>query len=953
MPIPPLRIRSPRSWKEGSYLGDGTQLPRNLTVMRGTGHKRRAKTFLSFLFLILGAGVGAAVLSTVLLAAWLGRELPDPNRLNERAVSQSTKIYDRTGEHLLYEIHGAQKRTLISLSDIPNHVKQATLVSEDRDFYEHRGFSLRGILRAAIVNILGKGKLQGGSTITQQLVKNAILSREKTYTRKLKEIILAYELERRFSKNEILQLYFNEIPYGSTAYGIEAAAEMFFGKSARDLDLAEGALLAAVLKAPTYFSPYGSHTDELVSRSRYILDGLATEGLVPKEDIEAAKKVDIMARIQPRREGIAAPHFVFYVRELLGAKYGEKFVESGGLRVITTLDFDLQTQAEKVILEQMPDVEKRWDANNAALVSLNPKTGEILAMVGSRDYFNEEIDGNVNVVIRPRQPGSSFKPIVYAASFLKGYTPTTILYDVETVFKTDTKDYAPKNYDGKEHGPVTVRQALAGSLNIPAVKILYLTGVSRVLDLADSFGYTTLGDRSRFGLSLVLGGGEVKLLEHASAFGVLAAEGMHAEPAAVLRVEDATGRVLEEFHMEPKQVLEPEVARQITDIISDNNARSFIFGAENFLTLPDRPVAAKTGTTNDFHDAWTLGYTPSIVTGVWVGNNNNDAMKTGADGSKIAAPIWNAVMRFALQDKPVEAFTPPLPVITGKPILDGESAPSYTVRIDRISGKLATSETPPTAIEERVYRAIHSILHYVNKDDPRGAAPENPVTDPQYENWEAGIKSWAVKNNIFVTEPPTDYDDVHTAGNRPVVAITYPTAGASFAERTLTVTVYVTGERAISRIEYFVDGRPVAVERSTPFQATFTLGGAFGRGTHTLSVVAYDVAENSGNAEQSFELTSDPPPLTLSWIEPTEGASVSSPVVLRLALSDSSVARIDVLARGDNGETTVGGAEYPGANPVEISWQDPSAGIYTLVARVRFPNGAERILSEERVITVQ
>lgn len=920
---------------------------------------------MSFLFLVLVAGIGAAAISTVLLAAWLGRELPDPNRLTERTVSQSTKIYDRTGEHLLYEIHGAQKRTLISLSDIPNHVKQATLVSEDRDFYEHRGFSLRGILRAAVVNVLGQGKLQGGSTITQQLVKNAILGNEKTYTRKLKEIILAYELERRFSKNEILQLYFNEIPYGSTAYGIEAAAEMFFGKSARDLDLAEGALLAAVIKAPTYFSPYGSRTDELLSRSRLILDELANEGLVPKEEIEAAKKVDILARIQPRREGITAPHFVFYVRELLGAKYGEKFVESGGLRVVTTLDFDLQTQAEKTISEQMPDIEKRWDANNAALVSLNPKTGEILAMVGSRDYFADpepkgcnpgvtcRFDPQVNIALRPRQPGSSFKPVVYAAAFLKGYTPTTILYDVETVFKTDTKDYAPKNYDGKEHGPVTVRQALAGSLNIPAVKMLYLTGVSRVLDLAESFGYTTLGDRSRFGLSLVLGGGEVELLEHASAFGILAAEGMRAEPAAVLRVEDATGRILEEFHPEPKQVLEPEIARQVTDIISDNNARSFIFGAENFLTLPERPVAAKTGTTNDFHDAWTLGYTPSIVTGVWVGNNNNDAMKTGADGSKIAAPIWNAVMRFALQEKPVEVFTPPLPIITGKPILDGESTPSYTVRIDRISGKLATSETPPTAIEERVYRAIHSILHYVNKDDPRGTTPENPAADLQYENWEVGIKAWAVKNNIFVTEPPTEYDDVHTVGSRPTVAITYPTAGASLAERTVTVTVYTTGEYAVSRVEYFIDGRPVATSRSAPFQATFILGGAFGQGAHTLSAVVYDVLENSGSTEQSFELTSDPLPLSLSWIEPAEGISVTSPVLLRLALNDPSIARVDILARGSGGEAAIGGVERPGANPIEINWQDPPAGVYTLVARVRFPNGAERILSEERVVTVQ
>ncbi|MEK7516503.1 MAG: PBP1A family penicillin-binding protein [Patescibacteria group bacterium] len=952
MPIPPLRIRSPRSWKESSHPRD-VRLPRNLAVLRGTGRKRRAKSLASFLILLLVAAVGAGAVSTVLLAVWLGRELPDPNRLMERAVSQSTKIYDRTGEHLLYEIHGAEKRTLISLSDVPATAKLSTLVAEDRDFYTHHGFSVRAIFRSLVVNILGRGKIQGGSTITQQLIKNAVLGREKTYTRKLKELILAYELERRFTKDDILQLYFNEIPYGSTAYGIEAAAQMFFGKSARDLDLAEASLLAALPKAPSYYSPYGSHTDDLLARTRYILDELANEGMFPREETDAAKKVDVLARVQPRREGITAPHFVFYVRELLGTKYGERFVENGGLRVITSLDFDLQTRAEKTISEQMLDVEKLWNAKNASLVSMDPKTGEILAMVGSRDYFNEENDGNVNVALRPRQPGSSFKPIAYAAAFLKGYTPTTVLYDVETVFKTDTKDYAPKNYDGKEHGPVTMRQALAGSLNIPAVKTLYLTGVPRVLDLAESFGYTTLGDRSRFGLSLVLGGGEVRLLDHASAFGVFATEGMRTEPAAILRVEDSTRRILEEYRPEPKRVLDPEIARHISDILSDNNARAFIFGSENFLTLPDRPVAAKTGTTNDFRDAWTLGYTPSIVTGVWVGNNDNSAMKTGADGSKIAAPIWNAVMRFALDGKPAEAFTPPLPVITGKPILDGESAPSYTVRIDRISGKLATPATPPTAIEERTYRAIHSILHYVQKDDPRGPEPPNPAADPQYENWEAGIQTWAAKNNIFVTEPPKEFDDVHAPGSRPLVTITDPIAGASIAERTLTVQVSLASTYEVSRVEYFVDGRSVAVSRSAPFHATFTLGNAFGRGVHTLSAVAYDVLENSGSAEQSFELTSDPPPITLSWIEPMEGSTVSAPVTLRFTLSDASIDRVDILARGDGLEITVAGAERLEGGQVELHWQNAQAGTYALVARIRFANGSERILSEERTVTIQ
>ncbi len=651
----------------------------------------------------------AGAISLAGLTAWVRRDLPDPTTLRERQIAQSTKIYDRTGEHLLYDIHGAARRTLVKLDDLPRYVLDATVAIEDKNFWQHRGYVIRSIFRATLANLFSRGRVQGASTLTQQFIKNAILTPEKTLARKIREFVLALEIERRFSKEEILQLYFNEVPYGRTNYGLEAASQSYFGKGARDLTLSESAALAALPQAPT---TYLNNPDRLLARRNLILDLMVEQGYLKKNEARQAQETPLEIR-QPL-ENIEAAHFVLWVKEMLTQNYGERMVEQGGLKVITTIDYEKQKAAEEAISTGLELIEQKGGAN-AALVALDPKTGQILALVGSRDYFDKEHDGAVNVVLRPRQPGSSFKPIVYAAGFIKGYTPTTILYDVVTTFKTETKDYTPHNYDDQEHGPVTVRQALQGSLNIPAVKMLYLTGVSRVLDLAQTMGYTTFSDRSRFGLSLVLGGGEVKLLEHTNAYAALANEGVHFPPVAVLRVEDSTGRVIDEWRSgEGKKVMDLEISRLISDVLSDNQARAFIFGQNNFLTLPDRPVAAKTGTTNDYRDAWTLGYTPSLAAGVWAGNNNNQEMSRGADGSVVAAPIWQAFMRKALEKTPLEPFTPPQAIITGKPTLDGQ----------------------PTEIH-------HSILHYLRKDDPRGEPPVDPVLDPQYLNWEAAVARWA------------------------------------------------------------------------------------------------------------------------------------------------------------------------------------------------------------------
>jgi 1A family penicillin-binding protein len=795
---------------------------------------------------------------------WFGRNLPDPNKIIERAVPESTKIYDRTGKTIIYEVHGEKKRTLVNLEDISNFAKWATITTEDKDFYRHQGFDLKGIIRALIFDVLRGGKVQGGSTITQQLIKNSILTNERTFVRKIKELILAYRIEKKFSKDEILKMYFNEVPYGSVIYGIEATSQAFFGKSAKDLDLAEGAVLAVIPRATTYYSPFGTHTDELFARQKTILDQMAEEGYITKAEAEEAKnkKIEFLGK----KEGLMAPHFIMYVKELLAQEYGEKMVEEGGLKVYTTLDLYKQKIAEEAIKDGVKKNEK-FKAYNAALVALDPKTGEILAMVGSKDYFadplpegctpgkNCQFEPNVNVTLRSRQPGSSFKPIVYAAAFKKGYTSETILFDVETVFKTEIgKDYIPHNYDGEEHGPVTIRKALAGSLNIPAVKTIYLTGTENVLNLAEEMGYSTFKDRSRFGLSLVLGGGEVKLLEHVYAFGAFAREGELHETVAILKVLDKNGKILEEHRDQKKKILDEEICRQINSILSDNEARSFIFGAQNYLTLGERPVAAKTGTTNDYRDAWTIGYTPSIAAGVWVGNNDNSEMKRGADGSMVAAPIWNAFMGKVLGNTPIEQFKPPLPLAVEKPILRGIVPSEVTVKIDRASGKLATPLTPLSFTQEKTYRSdLHSILYYVDKNNPQGPAPEHPEEDLQYVTWEEGVKKWAEKQGYAVENPPIFYDDLHIPQNQPNITITNPLAGMTFIGPTMDIRVDTNAARGVSRVEYYLDNQLIGVSRFSPFNLFYTIAG-FENGFHALKAIAYDDIDNSKSEQIDINL---------------------------------------------------------------------------------------------------
>jgi len=905
--------------------------------------------FIVFIFLFLLSAIG-----TVGLFAWIGKGLPNPDRVIAREVPESTKIYDRTGKIVLYEIHGEEKRTVLRFEEIPDEVKWATIAMEDKDFYRHAGFDLRGIMRAFWVNLTQGGRLQGGSTITQQFIKNSILTQEKTYIRKIKELILAYQIERKFTKDQILRMYLNEVPYGATAYGIEAAAQTYFGKSARDIDLTESALLVALTKAPTYYSPYGSHREELLARQRHILDLMEQAQFITPQEVQEAKKIDVLSKVISRREKIFAPHFVMYVKELLTQKYGERVVEEGGLKVYTTLDTSYQEVAEEVIRYFGEKNAENFKASNAALAAIDPRTGEILAMVGSRDWFNEEIDGMVNVTLRERQPGSSFKPVVYAASFLKGYTPETILYDVVTNFglKAPGKgDYIPHDYDDKERGPVSIRKALAGSLNIPAVKTLYLTGLDNVLELAKNLGYTALKDKSHYGLSLVLGGGEVKLLEHTASFGVFAQEGIRHPISAIIRIEDRNGRVIEKLKIREEKVLEPEIARKITDILSDNEARSFIFGAQNFLNLGTRSVAAKTGTTDDFRDAWTIGYTPSLVAGVWVGNNDNTEMKKGADGSRVAAPIWHEFMKRVLKDAPREEFEKPEPAEENlKPVLKGEVGGKIILKIDKASGKRATEFTPAEFVEERTYEERHSILHYLNKDDPRGPPLENPKTDPQYQLWEEAIQKWAEKNERPIEAPPQDFDDVHIPENKPIITISLPKEGSVISSLELEVKGEAKAPRGIYETHFFIDnGLMASIKASTskilgmevrsdfPFERKIFLGGV-GNGLHTLKIVSSDDVANVGSSEITFELATEEPLSQILWLFPHDKLEIIQkdfPLILNIFLSyPKNVEKISFYYSQDVEDETpnfIDSITRPRLNNLTVSWRKaPEIGRYRL-----------------------
>lgn len=661
------------------------------------------------LMLIAGAGILWAALTPI----------PDLNSFDSRKVAQSTKIYDRTGKTVLYDLNHDVRRNVVSLAEISPNLQKAAIAIEDSSFYSHSGVSFKSTARAILVDIKTGSFAQGGSTITQQVVKNTILSGKKSPIRKFQEWVLAWKLEQRYTKAQILEFYFNVTPYGGTLYGAEVASRAFFGKSANDLTLAEAAYLAAIPQLPTYYSPYGNNRADLDARKNLVLERMRMLGYISKEEEQAARN-DAVVFSRQQNNSIIAPHFVFYIEQQLEKTYGPDVVTQG-LTVITTLDTELQNAAQSIVKEYAIANTVKFNASNAALVAVDPKTGQILAMVGSRDYFDEKIDGNYNAALALRQPGSSFKPFVYAAALEKGYTPESILFDLPTQFSTacspsDTSNseppcYAPQNYDMKFRGPMTFRSALAQSINIPAVEALYLAGTKNVIDLANRMGITNLKDPKEYGLSFALGAAEVSPLQMASAMGVFANDGVRNPPVGILEVRDIKGKVVEKFTPAPEQAIDAGLARQMASMMSDNAARIPSYAPNNPLNFTDYDVAAKTGTTNESRDAWTVGYSPSLAVAVWAGNNDNSPMVKEIAGY-IVAPMWRAFMDNALTKVPKEVFNEPP----------------------------ATPESAPPSLRGIITE--HSLLYWTNKENPQGPPPLNPYSDPQFMYWEYPIQVW-------------------------------------------------------------------------------------------------------------------------------------------------------------------------------------------------------------------
>jgi len=800
--------------------------------------------FAKFGFLAVIAGV----LLIAFLFIWYAKDLPQPDKI-VRKEGFATKIFDRNNQ-LLYDVYAEQRRTPVKLEEIPLYMRQATVAIEDKNFYGHGGFDPTGWMRA-VFNIIIHRKLQGGSTLTQQLVKNVLLTSERTFTRKIKEFILAVQIERRYSKDEILQMYLNEAPYGGTAWGVESAAEVYFDKKVSDLTLVEAAILAGLPQRPSVYSPFSEDPQAYLGRTESVLRRMKEDDYITADQEEEAKKQISEVEFAAEGPGFRAPHFVMYVKKLLEERYGTRMVEQGGLKVTTSLDLELQEKAQDVVSEEIAKVEGIHITNGAALV-LDPQTGEILAMVGSKNYNDPDYDGKVNVTLSLRQPGSAIKPVTYATAFKKGYTPSTLIMDIRTSFPGGNKpEYVPVNYDGQYHGPLQIRYALGSSINVPAVKILALVGVKDMLQTAWEMGFTTLeptqANLSRLGLSVTLGGGEVRLIDMVSSYSTFANGGYKVNPVAILKVTDNEGHVLEESKPEKgRRVLTEEQAFLINNILSDNSARLITFGENSLINL--QGVAAKTGTTNDRRDNWTVGWTPSIITGVWVGNNDNSEMKQVASGVSGAAPIWRRIILEVFKGRAQGSFEIPSGIVSaevdkvsgyrahdGFPSRmeyfikgtepQGEDPVHTKLKLCRSEGKLAT----PVDIARGDYDEKE---YFVFKE-------EDPLTSE--DRWQKGIDEWLAGIGDERYHPPTDY--CGTSGQIEV-RIEEPEnqsqIGSSFR-----VVVRPISINKIKKVEIYINDDKKASITSPPYERDFT----FADGIYTIKARAEDEKGNSGENE--------------------------------------------------------------------------------------------------------
>lgn len=817
----------------------------------------------------------SAIIGALLIGGffiWIATlKIPTLDNFTERKVASSTQIYDRNGV-ILYDVHENIRRTVVQGNTIDSDIKEAVIAIEDKDFYSHQGIKITSIIRGTISQFLPGSfvRQSGGSTITQQVIKNTLLNSEKRISRKVKEWILSLKLEQVMNKEDILSLYLNEAPYGGAVYGVEQGAKTFFGKSSSDVTIAEAAYLAAIPNAPSYYSPYGKNKKLLDDRKNLVLKKMQEQGYITQEEYVQAKDEVVVFKPLSDSSGKAL-HFVDYIRSYLEETYGKESLTVDGLKVTTTLDWKLQEVAEKAAAEQAAKNEKEWNASNTAIIALDPKTGQILAMVGSRNYLDTDIDGQFNVTTANRQPGSSFKPIVYARAFEKGFRPETVVFDVPTQFtpscgpfsreSSASGCYAPDNYDGKFIGPVSLRSALGQSRNIPAVQLLYMVGLPDALQAAKQLGITTLDKSSdRYGLTLVLGGGETSLLEMTSVYGVFANDGVRVPPTGILKIEDLNGKVLEEYKPNPgEQVISANAARMVSSVLSDNVARTPLFGANSQLNFGDRPVAAKSGTTNDNKDAWLIGYSPDIAVGVWSGNNDNKPMKKG---SSISIPAWRAVMNAALADKPITSFGQYNgPDDTVPPVIRGLWWGGESFFTDKISGKLATEYTPTETKQENVIVNPHNILYWINKNDLTASRPGIGISDGQYKNWEAAFQNWIQTNGLGNIPPtpmrPTESDDVHRPEYAPIVTVNQPAENMSAGlNQTVTISATAEGVRPIKKFEYYINDQFIGSNDGIIANYSFIPADYVSiPGVMKLRVVAVDAIFNRGEKIISLDIT--------------------------------------------------------------------------------------------------
>jgi 1A family penicillin-binding protein len=826
---------------------------------------RRPRVRKKWLVRLAAIMFGAVVVGMVVILGifiYFAKDLPSPDKVVRRE-GYSTKIFDRNGK-LLYDVFTGERMTPVTLDEVPKMLQQATVAIEDKSFYTHAGVDPLTPFRIAY-NLVVKRRIVGGSTLTQQLVKTVLLSNERTIKRKLKEFILTLQVESKYSKDQILQMYLNEVPYGGTARGIGEAAEIYFGKKVADLNLAEAVILAGLPQSPTKYSPYTGTA--YIDRAKAVLRRMREDGYIDAE--KEKETADLLAGVQISTQSglLKAPHFVFYVKQELEERYGETVVEEGGLRVTTTLDLDLQEKAQQIVADKIAEVEYLKIGNGAAVV-LNVKTGEILAMVGSKNWSDPDYDGKYNVVTAKRQPGSAIKPVVYLTALRKGYTASSLLMDTQTVFPGgDKPEYVPENYDGKFRGPMLVREALGNSINIPAVKMVSLVGIKEMLETAYDLGFTTLEPTTdllkRVGLSIALGGGEVRLLDMAASYSVFANGGYRVEPVAILKVTDINGKVLEEYQETLKNaVASPGEAFIISSILSDNEARKITFGVGSQLVIPGKTVAVKTGTTNDKKDNWTVGWTPSYITGVWVGNNDNTPMKQVASGVTGASPIWRSIMQEILKDKPDEKFNQPEEIVeidvdkvSGFRAHDGfESEKEYfikgtepwaddvvhkKIKVCKGEGKLAT----PADIASGNYEEKEAL--YFKEEDPF-------IDQDKTNKWQEGILNWLKDQAEPKYHPPTDYCSGQSGSMW--VRLVEPNDRVRINSRDINVKVEVDGVGEVRKIEVFLDGQFKYRSESAPYEVTIP---NVTDGYHRIDIRAEDDKGLVGTRYAGFTVNQD------------------------------------------------------------------------------------------------